>query len=273
MTSKAFIETIEKQAGGKDPCAVVTPGRDTLSGSTDDESEFVETPTDQDVLCGRGKGIRRHPGNALYNRLLKENFDEYRTAPKGSKSLIVKKILSSIREGQSGGSGRFLELTKRGKNTRSYIDIGDKRAFDKTAQAFRDIRVTNEKLLSRSHYSHSYSHSKTTSDEGFSSDNSGFLFSEKVVPASRRTPGALEGDGLPGDGGDQEEHQGRRRPTYLERIAMLHRQQQQEAHCESSVDDDDNTDDDSIQQDSGNEDEVSDTETEESFPMYNSKKT
>jgi hypothetical protein len=75
-------------------------------------STCVVTPTDLDVLCGRGKGIRRHPGNELYNKLLRESYDEYKAVPKGSKVLIVKKIISFVREGQASGMGRFLERKK-----------------------------------------------------------------------------------------------------------------------------------------------------------------
>ena len=107
-------------------------------------------PTDLDVLCGRGKGIRQHPGNILFNTLLKNNYDEYKAAPKGSKVSIVKKIVVSIRDGQDGGKGRFLERTRKTSESRSsnndtnsgnddknwfYIDIGNERAMNKTVSS------------------------------------------------------------------------------------------------------------------------------------------
>ena len=129
--------------------------------------------TDRDVLCGRGKYFRRHPGNELFNKLLRAHYDEYKAVPKGRKILIVKKIVSLVREGQAGGKGRFLERTQQKKvhpkehlqtapvannttdgsdnsnqnengnandndndktSTWSYIDIGDERAINKTVR-------------------------------------------------------------------------------------------------------------------------------------------
>ena len=110
----------------------------------------VLAPTDRDVLCGRGKGIRFHPGNVLFNKLLKKHYPEYGRAPKGSKLEIVKKIVYSIREGQADGTGRFLEqqktkdgggndigTTKSKSSTGArfcYLDIGDERAMNKTVR-------------------------------------------------------------------------------------------------------------------------------------------
>mmetsp|Transcript_866 Transcript_866/g.2002 ORF Transcript_866/g.2002 Transcript_866/m.2002 type:complete len:233 (-) Transcript_866:307-1005(-) len=126
--------------------AVLSPSDDTRNSTvsvvapsprSSNTSSIV--PTDQDVLCGRGKGIRKHPGNDLYNKFLRDNYDEYKAARKGSKVSIVKKIVSLVRE-----NGRFLERrTKDGKWV--YTDIGDERAVNKTAQALRDIRVTVER--------------------------------------------------------------------------------------------------------------------------------
>jgi len=171
-------------------------------------------PTDADVLCGRGKGIRKHPGNEFYNRLLRENYDEYKSAPKGTKVSIVKKILTLVKDQQ----GRFLERNqKAGRYV--YTDIGDERALNKTAQAFRDIRVTIEKhhpsLKNRS------IHKKSTNSE--------------ESPSSIRTP---------------------RRPTFRERLAMLEREQEFKTFGNQSENDE-----------TSEEEEVSDTETEESFPV------
>lgn len=117
--------------------AVISPSDDTTNSTvsviahsprSSNSSSIV--PTDQDVLCGRGKGIRKHPGNDLYNKFLRDNYDEYKAARKGSKVSIVKKIVSLVRE-----NGRFLERrTKDGKWV--YTDIGDERAVNKTVRMF-----------------------------------------------------------------------------------------------------------------------------------------
>jgi hypothetical protein len=107
------------------------------------ENEIItSTLNDMDVLCGRGKGIRNHPGNILYNKLLRERYEEYGTAPKGSKLSIVNIVVNTIRNQQQlNGGGRFLEQ-KQQEDSNSledsdvYIDIGDVRALNKTVSTY-----------------------------------------------------------------------------------------------------------------------------------------
>jgi len=103
--------------------------------------------TDRDVLCGRGMGIRRHPGNVVYNDLLRASHEAYKTAPKGSKAKIVEGIVRYVREGRqqpdgNGGDvekGRFLERRpNRGGGDDDdrwiFVDIGHERAMLKTVR-------------------------------------------------------------------------------------------------------------------------------------------
>jgi len=268
-TSSQISVATSAATGDKLALALITVFRDRTVTTATTTATSATIPTDRDVLCGRGKGIRVHAGNILYNKLLREHYDEYKAAPKGSKALIVKKIVWFVREGQPGGRGRFLERTKsksrasetvtvttchsgnhHHQNTSSwtYIEIGNERAMNKTAQAFRDIRVTIGKH-----------HSRTTSEEEDGSEDSSSCSVGKVVPPTGRAPSDL------GEGG---ECPASRRPTFQERLATLHRQQQRESG------DDDNEESHHSEEESvsGNEDDVSDTETEDSFPMYDPNK-
>ncbi len=140
MSAAAEVATMSESTS----LAVVSPSDDTrtstasiVAPSPRSNCSSTIVPTDQDVLCGRGKGIRKHPGNELYNKLLRDNYDEYKAAPKGSKVSIVKKIVSLVRE-----RGRFLERsTQNGKWV--YADIGDDRAVNKTVRIFiRSVGAT-----------------------------------------------------------------------------------------------------------------------------------
>jgi len=296
----------------------------------------IVIPTDRDVLCGRGKGIRRHAGNEFYNKLLREHYDEYKAVPrgskyhhgeykavprgskhydeykavpKGSKILIVKKIVSFVREGQVGGEGRFLERIKQKKQTLlqapaneatdgndsrknndngtwSYIDIGDERAMNKTAQGFRDIRVTMEKIHSIAMRTTSEEKKNSASSNNFDSGSVGKVATSTATTTAtgqHRTKGSTRGgdDDVEQDGQQnqkqQQQQQTPRRPTFRERLAMLERQQQQREDQSSDGDDDDegeenenSSDDDSSEESVNNKEEeiISDTETEESFQMY-----
>jgi len=221
-----FLQTMSAAAieASRDACDTRTPALVSPSVAATPSST---TPTDNDILCGRGKGIRKHPGNEFYNRLLREHCAEYKSAPKGSKVSIVKKILSLVREQK----GRFLE-----KHKNRWVDIGDERATNKTAQAFRDIRVTMEK------------------QEAFRT--SPFLtktkFTEKDAPSSSLSSSTSSGSDRP------------RRPTFRERLAMLE-QEQHTNNSNNSADEDEER-----AEDGAKEDEISDTETEDSFPLLQS---
>ena len=130
--------------------AIVSPGNHVAPDPSHSNSTLVSpkddrisSVSDQDVLCGRGKGMRKHPGNDLYNKLLREHYEEYKSAPKGSKLSIVKKIVDFVREGQASGRGRFLErklapksmdISKNASSKWFYVDIGNERAMNKTVR-------------------------------------------------------------------------------------------------------------------------------------------
>jgi hypothetical protein len=89
-------------------------------------------PNEADVLCGRGRAIRSHTGNQLYITLIQQQKSHYSEAAKGSKLDIVRGVVEAIRDQH----GRFLQ-----KHDKYWMDIGDPKAMTKTAQAFRDLRA------------------------------------------------------------------------------------------------------------------------------------
>ena len=103
---------------------VVTPGNDDL----------IETPHDNDVLCGRGGSINSHPGNERFRELVEKRKRVYLTARfKREKRLIASSVVAEIRDQQP--PGRFLSKDPK---TGKWKDIGDEKARDKTSQALRE---------------------------------------------------------------------------------------------------------------------------------------
>jgi hypothetical protein len=102
-----------------------------MSSSTSDDCWIVE-PNEADVLCGRGRAIRSHSGNQLYITLIQQQKSHYSEAAKGSKLDIVRGVVEAIQDQH----GRFLQ-----KHGNYWMDIGDPKAMIKTAQAFRDLRA------------------------------------------------------------------------------------------------------------------------------------
>jgi len=99
--------------------------------NVDDSKNPIIDPRESDVLCGRGGAALRHPGNLTYRRLVNLNKGLYITCLKTEKLKISRSIVAAIREQR----GRFLE---RDATAGVWIDIGDKKAIEKTSQALRE---------------------------------------------------------------------------------------------------------------------------------------
>jgi hypothetical protein len=89
-------------------------------------------PKPEDVLFGRGKPTRNHPGNVRFRNLMESHADEYNKAPKFVKSLIAKKLVQIV----SSSGSRFLKPN--GPNY--WVPVDDKTAQDKVSQYFRSRR-------------------------------------------------------------------------------------------------------------------------------------
>lgn len=98
-------------------------------------------PTNSDVLCGRGVTTNRHPGNESFRALVNCNKELYVSSTKKNKMMISRSIVEAVRN----KPGRFLE---KDAVTKLWMDIGDKKAIEKTSQALRDGAASLRKQLS-----------------------------------------------------------------------------------------------------------------------------
>lgn len=87
-----------------------------------------------DVLCGRGGLTNHHPGNVFFRRLVRMKQESYLMASKREKAGVAKEIVESIRN--LSPKGRFLK--KDPQNPGHWIEIGDRKAREKTSQALRE---------------------------------------------------------------------------------------------------------------------------------------
>jgi hypothetical protein len=95
------------------------------------------TPTDEDILCGRGKACGKHPGNNKFSAAIRANLQKYGEAPKRvDKSNVVVLVVRSLRE----NGGRFIKQDKR---TKQYHELSDGQAHGKTGHAIRDLLKYN----------------------------------------------------------------------------------------------------------------------------------
>mmetsp|Transcript_1998 Transcript_1998/g.2497 ORF Transcript_1998/g.2497 Transcript_1998/m.2497 type:complete len:207 (+) Transcript_1998:145-765(+) len=95
-----------------------------------------------DVLCGRGGATNNHAGNKRFRKQVACQQAAYLVAKKRDKKLIAKSIVDAIRK----EGGRFLKREEK-DGVECWVDVGDKKASEKTSQALReglDVRATKK---------------------------------------------------------------------------------------------------------------------------------
>lgn len=95
----------------------------------------IETPRQFDVLCGRGKKYRYHPGNRRMKELVSLYREAYVTGNRSTKSNISSDIVQIIKSGSRAGS--FL---RQEDETGGWIEVSDEEARKKIGHAIRDSR-------------------------------------------------------------------------------------------------------------------------------------
>ena len=100
------------------------------------EGKFI---TANDVLCGRGGLTNHHPGNVFFRRMVRLRQESYLRACKRDKAGVAHTIVWTIRK--LDPPGRFLKRKKdKGGKTSAgiWVEIGDRKAREKTSQALRE---------------------------------------------------------------------------------------------------------------------------------------
>ncbi len=103
-------------------------GRDlTMSEQNSREVQTgVVVPRDEDIVCGRGKALNRHPGNQRMHKIVKKYKYRYRDARnQDEKAKIANKVLAAI---QSNG-GRLLRLNDNGEWQELEYKVGLKKVY------------------------------------------------------------------------------------------------------------------------------------------------
>jgi hypothetical protein len=95
----------------------------------------VLLPRSQDILCGRGKGLQNHMGNARLRLVMESHFAEYESVDKKEKTTLASRI---VQEMNSKGS-RFLKRTD-GVWEQVPHDV----ARSKVSHFFRNLRGTKD---------------------------------------------------------------------------------------------------------------------------------
>ena len=105
-----------------------------------------DTPSENDVLIGRGRRNLRHPGNQRYQSIIKSLKPEYDVAPKSLRGVYGNHIFNLIHN--LSPPGRFL---MKDKVSGSWIEVDHEEAVKRARQALRDtkklVRTPAQKAL------------------------------------------------------------------------------------------------------------------------------
>lgn len=104
-----------------------------MSDQTMNNTDLIsfESITDNDVLSGRGGATNHHTGNVRFRELVKQHQGAYIRAQRREKPNIASQIVAEVRK----RGGRFL---KQQLPEKLWVDVGDKKAREKTSQALRE---------------------------------------------------------------------------------------------------------------------------------------
>ena len=91
------------------------------------------TPTDKDILCGRGNAFANHPGNKNFSIVVRDNLQRYVDAPKRmEKSMVVASVVAEI----VNSGTRFV---KQEKSSGRWYQMNQDQMHEKTGHAIRDL--------------------------------------------------------------------------------------------------------------------------------------
>lgn len=98
------------------------------------------SPSDDDVICGRGKKCYAHIGNDRFRKRVTGMLGEYQKArSKLDKSKVLSDVVEQVR--LNSPRGGFVKQDSDGR----WYEVGDFLAREKTSQAFRDALHENYK--------------------------------------------------------------------------------------------------------------------------------
>lgn len=97
-------------------------------------------PSDNDVICGKGKNVFSHEGNRRFRQLVEISLDRYNEAnTRGKKTQVVQDIVEMVRMNSNNGGG-FVRQDKSGR----WWEIGSQCSKEKVGHTIRESLMHNE---------------------------------------------------------------------------------------------------------------------------------
>jgi len=107
---------------------------------TNNSIQTILVPHRFDVLFGKSKQYRQHPGTMRCQLLVEMHWEEYDRKGKAERGLIAEKIVNTVHE----SGGRFLKWDGN-CTTGGWKEVDDKAAREKVTHCFRGVRARKQK--------------------------------------------------------------------------------------------------------------------------------
>jgi len=96
-------------------------------------------PSDYDVVCGRGKGNYKRPGNKQLHDIIQQYLHTYSEAKtKLDKTLVLDDIIDRVRA-QNNGTARFVKFDP----ITGWVEISSEQAREKVGHAIRQVLMSS----------------------------------------------------------------------------------------------------------------------------------
>jgi hypothetical protein len=137
-------------------------------------------PTADDVLCGRGKALARHPGNVKFSKAVRASLQRYSQSTKRTdKTMVVASVVSTLRK-------QGVRFIKKDSRSTAYVELSEDQAKEKAGHAIRDLLKTSAARLQR----------KGARKYQSPSDMCTINVMERASPSLTSESTSLSGDGL-----------------------------------------------------------------------------
>ena len=96
-------------------------------------------PSEKDILLGRGRNFRNHPGNVRFHRIIEMHEAQYENSSRYGKQLLSDAMLNLVKQ----DGARFLKK----KPGIGWLEVSDEDSRERVCHAFRNRRLVSAKSM------------------------------------------------------------------------------------------------------------------------------
>ena len=108
-------------------------------GPKENVEQLGVLPGEKDILLGRGRNFRHHPGNVRFHRIIEMHEAQYENSSRYRKQLLSDAVLNLVKQ----DGARFLKK----KSGCGWLEVSDEISRERVCHAFRNRRLATAKTM------------------------------------------------------------------------------------------------------------------------------